>query len=101
MGVGGRTASSSVPEEAIPRLRASGGKARPGTKLKEVAEEPAPKRRPKKKAEAVDQAPDGDGKVPGPSAIETPTTDGSTPSGTAPVAPAVAEQAEVAAGGAK
>jgi translation initiation factor IF-2 len=28
LGVGGRTASSSVPEEALPRLRATGGKAK-------------------------------------------------------------------------
>ncbi|MGQ0669551.1 MAG: translation initiation factor IF-2 [Actinomycetota bacterium] len=51
MGVGGRTASSSVPDEAVPHLRASGGKARPGAKLKEVMEEPAPKPRPRRNPE--------------------------------------------------
>ena len=30
MGYEGRTASSTVPEEAVPRLRASGGKVKPG-----------------------------------------------------------------------
>ncbi|HXF36628.1 MAG TPA: translation initiation factor IF-2 N-terminal domain-containing protein, partial [Actinomycetota bacterium] len=36
MGFGGRTASSSVPDEAVPRLRASGGKAVPGARVKET-----------------------------------------------------------------
>ena len=46
MGLGGRTASSSVPDEAIPRLRASGGKPVPGAKPKAQAVEPLPERRP-------------------------------------------------------
>jgi len=49
MGVDGLTASSSVPDQAVPRLRASGGKAVPEAKLREVVEEAAPKRRPKPK----------------------------------------------------
>ncbi|MEX1047182.1 MAG: translation initiation factor IF-2 [Actinomycetota bacterium] len=49
MGLGGRTASSSVPEEAVPRLRASGGKAIPGAKPRRATEEPVPKRKPKPK----------------------------------------------------
>ncbi len=53
MGVDGLTASSSVPDQAVPRLRASGGKAVPEAKIREAVEEPAPKARPKpKKAEA-------------------------------------------------
>src|SRR5207237_2131928 len=55
LGVGGRTASSSVPEEALPRLRATGGKAKPGVKVKRAAVEPAPK--PRKKPEAPADAP--------------------------------------------
>ena len=52
MGIDGVTASSSVPDQAVPRLRASGGKAVPEAKIREVVEEPLPKRRPKpKKAE--------------------------------------------------
>jgi len=47
MGLGGRTASSSVPDEAIPRLRASGGKPVPGgVKPKVQAVEPLPERKP-------------------------------------------------------
>ncbi|HZA60680.1 MAG TPA: translation initiation factor IF-2 [Actinomycetota bacterium] len=51
MGYGGLTASSSVPDEAVPRLRASGGKAVAAGKPKIVTEEPLPKRRPRKKEE--------------------------------------------------
>jgi translation initiation factor IF-2 len=49
MGVDGLTASSSVPDQAVPRLRASGGKAVPEAKIREVVEEPAPKPRPRAK----------------------------------------------------
>jgi translation initiation factor IF-2 len=52
MGVDGLTASSSVPEQAVPRLRASGGKPVPEAKLREVVEETVPKPRPKPKPEA-------------------------------------------------
>jgi translation initiation factor IF-2 len=54
MGVDGLTASSSVPDQAVPRLRASGGKAVPEAKLKEAVEEPLPKPSPgrRKVAEA-------------------------------------------------
>jgi translation initiation factor IF-2 len=51
MGIDALTASSSVPDQAVPRLRASGGKAVPEAKIREVTEEPLPKRRPRKKAE--------------------------------------------------
>ena len=50
MGLDGLTASSSVPDQAVPRLRASGGKAVPEAKMKEAVEEPLPKARPRKKA---------------------------------------------------
>ena len=43
MGIDGLTASSSVPDQAVPRLRASGGKAVPEAKIKEAVEEPLPK----------------------------------------------------------
>jgi translation initiation factor IF-2 len=49
MGVDGLTASSSVPDQAVPRLRASGGKAVPEAKMKEAVEEPLPKARPRRK----------------------------------------------------
>jgi translation initiation factor IF-2 len=50
MGFEGRTASSSVPDEAVPRLRASGGKAVPGAKPKAAREEPVAKARAKPRA---------------------------------------------------
>ena len=55
MGVDGLTASSSVPDQAVPRLRASGGKAVPEAKMKEAVEEPLPKRRAKPKATPVEE----------------------------------------------
>ncbi|MGH2691327.1 MAG: translation initiation factor IF-2 [Actinomycetota bacterium] len=73
MGYEGLTASSSVPEEAIPRLRASGGKAVPAGRPKVVTEQqlptrPRPKPKPKPKAAAKPQAepeaPEGDGQAP-------------------------------------
>ncbi|HET6771583.1 MAG TPA: translation initiation factor IF-2 [Actinomycetota bacterium] len=53
MGYGGLTASSSVPEEAVPRLRASGGKAVAAGKPKVITEEPLPPPRPRKKVAAA------------------------------------------------
>src|SRR6266511_774518 len=52
MGFEGRTASSSVPDEAVPRLRASGGKAVPGAKPKAAREEPVAKARARQRAKA-------------------------------------------------
>jgi translation initiation factor IF-2 len=57
MGVDGLTASSSVPDQAVPRLRASGGKAVPEAKLKEAVEEPLPKPSPGRKKVAEAEAP--------------------------------------------
>jgi translation initiation factor IF-2 len=59
MGIDGLTASSSVPEQAVPRLRASGGKAVPEAKIREAVEEPLPKTRPRRKAEAAAAPPSG------------------------------------------
>ncbi|HZD17141.1 MAG TPA: translation initiation factor IF-2 [Actinomycetota bacterium] len=56
MGVDGLTASSSVPEQAVPRLRASGGKPVPEAKLKEAVEEPLPKGR-RRVTQKVEPAP--------------------------------------------
>jgi translation initiation factor IF-2 len=53
MGYGGLTASSSVPEEAVPRLRASGGKAVSAGKPKVITEEPLPKPRARRKLAAT------------------------------------------------
>src|SRR5436853_4067469 len=76
LGVGGRTASSSVPEEALPRLRATGGKAKPGVKVKRAAVEPAPK--PRKKPEPAKE----------PAAAEEPPVETPAPAAAAVVAPA-------------
>jgi translation initiation factor IF-2 len=54
MGIDGLTASSSVPDQAVPRLRASGGKAVPEAKIKEAVEEPLPKTRSRPKAATVE-----------------------------------------------
>src|SRR6266540_3832370 len=65
MGFEGRTASSSVPDEAVPRLRASGGKAVPGAKPKAAREEPVAKARARPRAkvqpepEPTEARPDG------------------------------------------
>jgi translation initiation factor IF-2 len=56
MGIDGLTASSSVPDQAVPRLRASGGKAVPVAKIKEAVEEPLPKARPRRTTPAAEAA---------------------------------------------
>jgi translation initiation factor IF-2 len=77
MGADGLTASSSVPDQLVPRLRASGGKAVPDAKIKEAVEEPLPKTRARKKAAtAAEPAPE-----PAPAAV--PDRDGGTPAATA------------------
>jgi translation initiation factor IF-2 len=54
MGVSGKSASSSVPEDMVPRLRASGGKATAGTvRPREVLEPPPQPRRAKPKRAAA------------------------------------------------
>jgi translation initiation factor IF-2 len=68
MGYSGRTASSSVPDETVARLRASGGKAVPGAKPKQVEAEQLPTKRPPKEAPAAVEEPpapaaDGNGQA--------------------------------------
>jgi translation initiation factor IF-2 len=94
MGYGGRTASSSVPDETVARLRASKGKAVPGARPKQIEVEqlPAkPKRRepepkaapapPKEPAAEPATAPEGNGQVAAPAEEAQPA---------APEAPAAA-----------
>src|SRR5580765_846260 len=45
MGYEGRTASSTVPDEAVPRVRASGGRVKPGSKPRAATEERVPRRK--------------------------------------------------------
>ena len=54
MGVSGKSASSSVPDDLVPRLRASGGKATEAPKRREVLEPPPAPRKPKAKPKVKD-----------------------------------------------
>jgi translation initiation factor IF-2 len=57
MGVTGKSASSSVPEDLVPRLRASGGKATKAAKPRQVLEPPPkPRAKPKPKTAAPEAA---------------------------------------------
>jgi translation initiation factor IF-2 len=85
MGYEGLTASSSVPSEAVPRLRASGGKAVPAGKPKVVTEEPLPTRRRARPKPKAPPAAEGNGKV---AAEEAAPAEAPEPT---PAAPAVAE----------
>jgi translation initiation factor IF-2 len=101
MGVAGKSASSSVPEDLVPRLRASGGKATKAAKPRQVMEPPPkPRAKPKPKKPAAPKAaaapaaekpePEGDGPRPAPVAPAAPT---SVPSPAAPPTPAPAAAA--------
>ncbi|HEX6008621.1 MAG TPA: translation initiation factor IF-2, partial [Actinomycetota bacterium] len=72
MGVDGLTASSSVPDQAVPRLRASGGKAVPEAKMKEAVEEPLPKARPRRKRVEEASAPEPAAATPAPAPVAEP-----------------------------
>src|SRR6476660_2397328 len=75
MGVSGKSASSSVPEDIVPRLRASGGKATTAPpKSREVLEPPPQPRRakPKRVAAAVKPAAPAPAAVPVPVVAEAP-----------------------------
>ena len=61
MGYEGRTASSTVPEEAVPRIRAARGKVKPGSKPRTATADQLPTRKPREKKKAEEPA--GDGKV--------------------------------------
>ncbi len=93
MGIDGLTASSSVPDQAVPRLRASGGKAVPEAKLKEAVEEPLPKPRPKKPKEVSPEP------APEPTAV-APAQPASTATAPSPPGAPLAEAAPAEAPGA-
>jgi translation initiation factor IF-2 len=96
MGLGGRTASSSVPDEAIPRLRASGGKPVPGARPKAQAVEPLAERKPQ--AEPGPEA-SGNGQAPvaTPAAAAPPSPPAAAPAAQAPAPAAAAQPAQPAA----
>ncbi|HEX6332292.1 MAG TPA: translation initiation factor IF-2 [Actinomycetota bacterium] len=87
MGADGLTASSSVPDQAVPRLRASGGKAVPEAKLKEAVEEPLPRPR-RKKVPAEVSAPGAEAPVPAETAPAPAPVEEAAPA--PPAAPAAA-----------
>jgi translation initiation factor IF-2 len=85
MGVTGKSASSSVPEDLVPRLRASGGKATKAAKPRQVME-PPPKPRPKAPPKPKEKRPE-----PVPEAV--PAAVATAPEPAAVVAPAPARPA--------
>jgi translation initiation factor IF-2 len=95
MGVSGKSASSSVPEDLVPRLRASGGKATEAPKRREVLEPPPAPRKPKPKKAAApkaepkpaDAAPAPVAEAPAPAAA--PASPAPAAAAPAPAAPAV------------
>jgi translation initiation factor IF-2 len=92
MGVTGKSASSSVPEDLVPRLRASGGKATKAAKPRQVMEPPPkPRAKPKPKAAKLAAAPDVE---------DQPAPDGAAPAAStspaAAAAPAAAPAPSVA-----
>jgi translation initiation factor IF-2 len=94
MGVTGRSASSSVPEDLVPRLRASGGKATTAApKRREVLEPPPAPRKPKPKAKPV--APTAAAPEPVVPTVAAPpaTPDGGAPPPAATAAPVAAPPA--------
>ncbi len=93
MGVAGKSASSSVPEDLVPRLRASGGRATEAPKRREVLE-PAPSPRRKKQK----PAPAGAAKD-APAVVETPLAEATEAPPTTTDAPAAAEVAGPGPGG--
>jgi translation initiation factor IF-2 len=85
MGYEGRTASSTVPEEAVPRIRAAGGKVKPGSKPRAATADQLPTRR-QTKAKEQARRESGNGEV----------SKAATPTAAPPESPAPAPE-EVAA----
>ncbi len=105
MGVSGKSASSSVPEDLVPRLRASGGKATEAPKRREVLEPPPAPRKPKPKKAAApkaepkpaDVAPAPVAEAPAPAAAPATPAPAAAPAPAAPAAvPAPAADAAAA-----
>ena len=94
MGVTGRSASSSVPEDMVPRLRASGGKATTAPKRREVLEPPTSPKPKKPKVAPKPAAPPA--ATPAPTPAPTPAAT-PAPAPAAAAAPAAAVSTPVAA----
>jgi translation initiation factor IF-2 len=93
MGYEGRTASSTVPEEAVPRLRASGGKVKPGSKPKAATARQLPTKK-ARKAKETEAPPAGNGQVEGDVATSVITP----PAAPVPEAPVAEESAPLTPG---
>jgi translation initiation factor IF-2 len=84
MGVTGKSASSSVPEDLVPRLRASGGKATKAAKPRQVMEPPPkPRAKSKPKPKPKTTTPEA---TPAPTAEDQPAADVATSAVAAPAA---------------
>ena len=84
MGVTGKSASSSVPEDLVPRLRASGGKATKAAKPRQVMEPPPkPRAKPKPKPKPKTTTPEA---TPAPTVEDQPAAGVATSAATAPAA---------------
>jgi translation initiation factor IF-2 len=84
MGVTGKSASSSVPEDLVPRLRASGGKATKAAKPRQVMEPPPkPRAKPKPKPKPKTTTPEA---TPAPTVEDQPAAAVATSAATAPAA---------------
>ena len=105
MGVTGKSASSSVPEDLVPRLRASGGKATKAAKPRQVMEpppkpraKPKPKPKPKPKAAPVPAAEQATSEGNGAAVAPASPAPAPVPVATAPGAPAPPAAAPAAKG---
>jgi translation initiation factor IF-2 len=98
MGVTGKSASSSVPEDLVPRLRASGGKVTKPAKPRQVMEpppKPRPKAKPKPAAKKTAAAPAAETSPPDEGALAAPPP--AAPAAPTPVPPTPAAKVPVAA----
>jgi translation initiation factor IF-2 len=103
MGVTGKSASSSVPEDLVPRLRASGGKATKAAKPRQVMEPPPkprakPKPKPKPKAAPAPAAEQATSEGNGAAVAPASPAPAPVPVATAPGAPAPPAAAPAAKG---
>jgi translation initiation factor IF-2 len=96
MGYEGRTASSTVPEEAVPRLRASGGKVKPGSKPRAATAEQLPTRAVEARKEQKRRTEDGKVKAGVATAVLAPPVAAEAPAQPEPEAPSPAAAAPTA-----
>src|SRR6266508_6535998 len=96
MGYEGRTASSTVHEEDVPRLRASGGKVKPGSKPRAATAEQLPTRAVEARKEQKRRTEDGKVKAGVATAVLAPPVAAEAPAQPEPEAPLPAAAAPTA-----